>query len=91
MADSDIPSHEPSIKQPVSLAPTPFDVWASSCGYDITPAVSPIPTRIYAERRTQEVYDAYIAGCRDTARMVVESTLETPALREKLLALAGAV
>jgi len=71
-----------------SPAPTPFEVWAKREGYDTAPAVSPIPTRTYADRDTQAVFNAYNRGARDTARMVTESTLETEALREKLLAFA---
>ena len=43
--------------------------------------------RTYADRDTQKAFDAYSAGAADTARMVTESTLQTEALREKLLAM----
>jgi hypothetical protein len=50
--------------------------------------VVPTDIRTYADRDTQAAYEAYKAGAAETARMVTESTLETEALREKLLAIA---
>jgi hypothetical protein len=72
----------------MKLIDTPFDVWAKREGYDIAPAVSPIPARTYADRDTQAAFDMWNAGAAHVARMVTESTLETEALREKLLAFA---
>jgi hypothetical protein len=72
----------------ITLAPSPFDLWATREGYNIAPAVSPCPLRQYADRDTQKAFEAYNAGAAHTARMVTESILETEALREKLLALA---
>ena len=72
----------------IALAPSPFEVWAAREGYNITPAVVPTDIRTYADRDTQAAYEAYKAGAADTARMATESTLETEALRERLLAIA---
>lgn len=71
----------------ITLAPSPFEVWAQSQGFNAAPAVSPCPLRQYADRDTQKAFEAYQAGAADTARMFTESTLETEALREKLLAM----
>ncbi len=73
----------------IALAPSPFEVWAEGEGYDIAPAVSPSPIRQYADPQTQAVFNAWNASARVVAQMVTESTLETEALREKLLAIAG--
>jgi hypothetical protein len=90
MADDRIPSHEDSIKKShVSLIPTPFELFATRHGYDLTPAVSPTDIRIYADVRTQNAYEAWRDGASTVARMITESTLETPALREKIRELAG--
>jgi len=72
----------------IALAVSPFEIWAAREGYNTAPAVVPAADRTYADRQTQAVYDAYRAGAADTARMLTESTLETEALREKLLAIA---
>jgi hypothetical protein len=72
----------------IALAPLPFEVWAQANGYNIAPAVSPIPTRVYADRQTQAAIDVWNAGVAHTARMVTESTLETEALRDKFQELA---
>lgn len=72
----------------IALAPSPFEIWAAGEGYNTAPAVVPTDIRAYADRDTQAAYEAYIAGAADTARMVTDSTLETEALREKLLAIA---
>jgi hypothetical protein len=66
----------------MKLIDTPFDVWAKREGYDIAPAVSPLPARTYADRDTQAVFDAWNSGAASVARMLIESTLETDALRE---------
>jgi hypothetical protein len=68
----------------ITLAPSPFEILAKSKGYDTAPAVSPVPTRTYADRVTQDAFDMWSAGAAHTARMVTESTLDTEALREKL-------
>lgn len=44
--------------------------------------------RVYADRETHAAFGSFNAGARSVARMVIESTLETDALREKLLELA---
>jgi len=74
----------------ITLAPSPFEVWAAREDYDTAPAVVPTDIRTYADRDTQAAFVAYKAGAADTARMVTESTLETEALRGKLKALACA-
>jgi hypothetical protein len=73
---------------PAALISSPFEQWASDRGYDLTPAVSPSDIRQYADRDTKAAFDAWTAGAQSVARMVTESTLETEALREKLLAIA---
>ena len=72
----------------IAIAASPFDVWASAHGYNTAPAVAPIPTRTYADRDTQATFDAWNAGAAHLARMLTESTFETEALRQKLLAIA---
>jgi hypothetical protein len=69
-------------------APSPFEVWAKREGYSITPAVSPCPLRQYADRDTQAAFRVWNGGAAHTARMVTESTFETEALSEKILAIA---
>jgi hypothetical protein len=72
----------------LALVPSPFEIFANDEGYNLAPAVSLIPIRIYADRETQVGFDAFNAGARSVARMLTESTLETQAFREKLLELA---
>jgi hypothetical protein len=69
----------------ITLAPSPFEIWAAREGYDTARAVSPCPLRQYADRDAQKAFEAYQAGAASTARMMTESTLETEALREKIL------
>jgi hypothetical protein len=66
MADTDISSDEASIKKTVSLIPTPFEQWASSRGYDLTPPVA-LPDRKYNDPLTERVHDPYGEG-RDPQR-----------------------
>lgn len=73
----------------IALAPSPFEVWAASEGYDTSPAVAPTPDRRYADRQTQEAFDAWDAGCRYVAMIVTESTPETEALIFRIQSLAG--
>jgi hypothetical protein len=75
--------------QMIALAPTPFDQWAASERYDITPAVSPSKSRAYADGRTQEAYENFQAGARSVASMLMHSTFESEAFREKMRELAG--
>jgi hypothetical protein len=72
----------------ISLAPSSFEVWAAREGYDTAPAVVRAADRIYADRQTQTVFDAWKAGAAHVARMVTESDWETEGLRNKLKALA---
>ena len=72
----------------IAPTPSPFEVLAKSKGYDLAPAISPIPTRTYADRATQDAFDMWNAGAGYVERMVTESTIETEALREKIQALA---
>ncbi len=74
----------------IATAPYPFEIWASSEGYDIAPAVLPGANRTYADRDTQAALEAWNAGAQSVARMVTESTLETEALRERIQTLASA-
>ena len=69
--------------------PSPFEVWASANGYDTAPAVLPAANRIYADRSTQAVFEAWNAGCRYVAMIVTDSTLETAALIDRIRKLAG--
>jgi hypothetical protein len=71
----------------ISLAPSPHKIGTSVNGYNTAPAVSPIATCIYANRDTK-AYEAWNAEAAHVARIVTESTLETEALREQLLAIA---
>ena len=87
VAAPDIPARNRSSKD-LRLVSSPFEQWAHENGYNTSPAVSPAPTRVYADSQTQAAFDAWDAGAADVARMVTESTLETEALREKLLAIA---
>ena len=88
MAEADIPARDRSSKN-LSLISSRFEQSAATLGYDIAPAVSPDKLRAYADRATQDAFDMWKAGAAYVARMVTESTLETGALREKLLALAN--
>jgi hemoglobin-like flavoprotein len=72
----------------ITVAPSPFEIWAKREGYDITPAVLPSAIRQYADRETQALFNAWTAAGRVVAQMVTESTLDTEALREKLKAIA---
>ena len=47
---------------PLALTPTAFEQWAGTRGYDLAPAVLPAPHRIYADRQTQEAFEAWTAG-----------------------------
>jgi hypothetical protein len=69
----------------MSLTPSPFELWAKREGYNIAPAVLPAPNRAYADRDTQAAFEAWNGCGRYLARMLTESTLDTEALREKLL------
>ena len=86
MVEADIPARDRSSKN-LRLISSPFEQTAIALGYDIAPAVSPISTRIYADLQTQTAFDMWNAGAAHVARMITESTLETEALREKLLAM----
>ena len=71
------------------LAPSPFELFAASLGYDVAPAVSPSDIRQYADKLTQEAFDAWNAGACYVAGIVTESTLETRALVERVRELAN--
>jgi hypothetical protein len=89
MAEADIPSQGHLSKKSLpAIAPSAFEVWATSEGYNTAPAVLPCPLRQYADRGTQKAFVAWNAGGSIVAQMVTESTLETEALRDKLKALA---
>ena len=45
----------------LALVPSPFEIFANDEGYNLAPAVSLIPIRIYADRETQVVFDAFNA------------------------------
>jgi hypothetical protein len=72
----------------ISLALSAFELWAVREGYYTAPAVVPCPLRQYADRDTQKAFETYQADSANTARMITRSTLDTEALREKLLATA---
>jgi hypothetical protein len=46
----------------LAIAPTAFDDWARTRGYNVAPAVLPAPDRIYADRQTQEAFDVWNAA-----------------------------
>jgi hypothetical protein len=90
MATVAIPAQEPTFKQRVlKLLPPAFERWASPNGYDISPAVSPTETRTYADRRTQEAFEAFSAGESNLARALTDSTFETEVMRERVYGMAG--
>jgi hypothetical protein len=70
------------------LAPTAFELFAADRQLDTAPAVFPDSTRIYADMRTQTAFEFWNAGAASLARMLMESALETEALREKIRELA---
>jgi hypothetical protein len=72
----------------IALAPSPFEQWAASRGYDTARAVSPCELRSYANSHTQDAFNAWNGGEQNLARMLTESTLETEALRERIKAIA---
>ena len=53
----------------IQLAPTPFEPWASSRGYNVTPAEFPDPSRTYADPLTQEAFETWNAGASHVARI----------------------
>ena len=72
----------------IALAPSPFELWAISEGYDVAPAVLPATGR-YADSRTQELYEAWTGGQQSVARMLTDSTINTEAMRQKIRELAS--
>jgi hypothetical protein len=89
VAVAEMSAPEVKKKNEFALVRSPFEQHAVSEGYNLTPAVSPIPTRIYADRRTQEAFDDFQAGARALYRMLDESTFQTPALLQNIRRLAG--
>jgi hypothetical protein len=87
VAQNDIPARVLSSKN-LKLVPSPFEEWASYYGYDISPAVCPSDIRRYADKLTQDTFDAWNAGTANVARMPKESTFETDRLRELIRNLA---
>jgi len=73
----------------VAITPTAFDEWASTRGYNLAPAVLPAPERIYADRQTQEAFDAWSAAVARVARMFANSTIETDAFISRPRGLPG--
>jgi hypothetical protein len=61
----------------ITLAPSPFEQWAASHGYDISPTVLPGAICQYVDRDTQAAFEAWNAGAQSVAKMITESTLET--------------
>ena len=74
---------------PLAIPPTAFDEWASTRGYNLAPAVLPAPDRIYADRQTQEAFDAWSAAVARGARVFANSTIGTDAFISRLRGLAG--
>ena len=89
MVDADIPAAGHLFKRSISLVPSAFEQWASSRNYDIAPAVLHAADRVYADRSTQEAFDAWNAGAQSIARVFTDSTFETEAFRERIRKLAG--
>src|SRR5271170_5212981 len=83
MVHRDIPTQNLVSRRSISLALSPFEHWALEHGYNTAPAVSPAPTRKYADRQTQGVLEAREDGATTVARMLTESTLDTSALRQR--------
>jgi hypothetical protein len=73
----------------IHLISSPFELFATGKGYDITPAIEPTPARPYADRRTQELHDAWRAGAACMYQLLTEPILDTPVLRENARKLAG--
>jgi hypothetical protein len=73
----------------IALAPSAFERWAADYRLDLAPAVVPTATRVYADLATQVLFEAWSAGAASVARTLTESTLETPALRERIRAYAN--
>lgn len=88
MAEADIPARVHSSKN-LTLIPSRFEFFAKSHGYNLVPAISPSDIRQYADKLTQEAFDAWKDGACYVATILTESTLETPALIERIGGLAG--
>jgi hypothetical protein len=73
----------------ISLAPSPFELWASADGYATARAMSPCPLGQYADSATQDAFRVWNASAVHTAHMITLSTLDTEALQEKLLSIAA--
>jgi hypothetical protein len=52
----------------LQIALSAFERWAADNQYDISPAVLPTADRVYADRRTQEAFDAWTAGAAHAIR-----------------------
>jgi hypothetical protein len=87
MANADIPVQASSFKRRLPV-PSAFERWATANQFDIAPAVLPAPDRVYADRNTQAVYEAWMAGGAHVVGMLMEATFETEAFREKMRELA---
>lgn len=73
----------------IGFVPSAFEKWATSRGYCIAPAVLPSADRVYADRRTQEVYEAWCDGSAHGSRNVLGGMVE--GLSPEQLAAAGIV
>jgi hypothetical protein len=62
VAHADISIQKHSFKSVPHSDLLAFESWAKACGYDIAPAVSHTPVRLYADRNTQAAYEAWSAG-----------------------------
>jgi hypothetical protein len=75
----------------LKLAPTHFGEFAATRQLDTAPAVLPDSTCVYADMRTQTAFEFWNAGAAHFARVLTESTFDTPALREKIRELAALI
>jgi hypothetical protein len=65
--------------------PSAFETWVIARHYDTTPAVCPSAHRIYADRHTQALYDAWFAAKAEAdARLAAATNLVDAALHFKL-------
>lgn len=69
---------------PLAIAPSAFEAWANVRGYSLAPAVVPAADRVYADRHTQQVFDAWCAGRNDDAIAVCAMSLIDMALHFRL-------
>ena len=80
IAAHDISLYEGAIKNHLALIPTAFEQWASTQQYDLARVVNPDTKRLYADLRTQDAYDAWIAGAAHIAKGIIGGIIEDEVL-----------